>query len=349
MCFVAFIAIGLTLSVGDVVPVRVAYAEAPLPPLVSVSAPGRVEPYSEERDLAATAVGKIVYVRDEGEKIAAGDIVAEIDNADLVARLSAAEARITMRENELDRLNNGAREEERHEAEAAVAEAEAVRHFAEIDLQRTLPLAGKGFASMQALDRARADAASATAHTRLLAERLALLKAPPRPEDVAIAAANLAMAKADAAALKAEIEKTRLRSPIDGVVLRRYKTLGETVSYQPPTLIAKVGDVSKLRVRADVDEADVGRVATGQRVSVAADAYPGQRFMGTVTIVGLRLGQKEMRTDEPTEKLDTKVLQVLVDLDENIRLPIGLRVDVSFAPLSTNVAEKLAELNAPPQ
>jgi len=318
-----------------------ARAALPPPEPVAASAPGRVEPSSEERDLAATAVGDLTYVADEGEKVAAGEIVAEIDNADLKAQLAAAEAQIQLRESELERLMNGAREETRQQAAAAVAEADAAVHLAQVIMERRRPLAESGFASAETFDRARADFDSATAHRRRLSEELALLNAPPRPEDVAIAKANLQIARSDADALRAAIEKTRLRSPVDGVVLRRYRAIGETVSIQPATLIATVGDIRRLRVRADVDEADVTQVAVGQKVWVTADAYGDRRFHGTVASVGKRLGQKQIRTDEPTEKLDTKVLQVLIDLDETAQLPVGLRVDVFFEPISANaVAEK---------
>jgi HlyD family secretion protein len=314
----------------------VARAALPPPERIAASAPGRIEPVSEERDLAATAIGHLVYVADEGEKLVQGQIVAEIDNADLKAQLVAAEARIVMRQAELERLMNGARAETRHQAEAAVAEADANVRLAQAMLQRRRPLAASGAASLETLDRARADFDGAAARRTRLAEELALLNAPPRPEDVAIAKASLEMAKGDADALRAAIEKTRLRSPVDGVVLRRYRAMGETVSIQPATLIATVGDISRLRVRADVDEADVARVGVGQKVWVTADAYGERHFLGMVATVGKRLGRKSIRTDEPTEKLDTKVLQVVIDLEGSPEIPVGLRVDVFFRPLPEN-------------
>ena len=340
------IAIAWLIAPSDVSgPVRVSAARADIPPpeVVVASAPGRVEPYSEERDFAATAIGRIVFIAPEGAAVKAGQLVAEIDNADLRAQLAAADARIAMRKSQLERLINGARPEERAEAEAAVAEADAAMHLAQVMMQRKRPLAESGAVSIEAVDHARADLDGATARRKLLAERAALINAPPRAEDVAIAEANLAMAKPDADALRAAIDKTQLRSPVDGVVLRRYKALGETVSLQPPTLIATVGDISRLRVRADVDEADVARVAVGQKVWATADAYGDQHFPGVVTEVGLRLGRKEIATDRPTEKVDTKVLQVLIDLDGKIQLPTGLRVDVFFRSLPADLGKKVVD------
>src|SRR5262249_3453147 len=104
---------------------------------------------------------------------------------------------------------------------------------------------------------------------------------------------------------------------------------GELVSTESgESLIFVMADTSRLRVRADVDESDVAKLAVGERVWVHADAYGDRRFGGGVTRGGQSLGRKNIRTDEPTEKRDTKILETLVDLDPDVQLPLGLRVDV---------------------
>jgi HlyD family secretion protein len=94
-----------------------------------------------------------------------------------------------------------------------------------------------------------------------------------------------------------------------------------------------------------VDQTDVGRVAAGQRVEVNADAYPNRRFGGTIYRVSLRLGGKTAQTGRPADRVDTKVLQVLIDLDFGTMLPIGLRVDAYFqnepAPPSSPARESI--------
>jgi hypothetical protein len=98
-----------------------------------------------------------------------------------------------------------------------------------------------------------------------------------------------------------------------------------------------IADVRMLRVRADVDERDVARLEVGQAAWVTADAYGDRRFEGRVVRVGRMLGRKTVRTDEPSEKTDTKVLETLVELAPGTRLPVGLRVDVfiSTGPTAT--------------
>ena len=127
-----------------------------------------------------------------------------------------------------------------------------------------------------------------------------------------------------------------MRSPIDGVVLKLYRRAGETVSNLPPTPIATVGDISRLRVRADIDETDVAQIALGQTVWVTADAFRDRRFRGTVAQIGVQLGRKNFRNDNPQERVDTKILEVMIDLEPGVQLPIGLPVDIKTDELQKN-------------
>jgi multidrug resistance efflux pump len=125
---------------------------------------------------------------------------------------------------------------------------------------------------------------------------------------------------------RALLEKTFVRAPIDGVVLRRHRRAGETVSTQFESPVVTIADRSRLRVRIDVDEADVAQLREGQAAYVTADAFGTRRFSGRVMRVGQVLGRKNVRTDEPTERVDTKVLETLIELADGRELPLGLRV-----------------------
>jgi HlyD family secretion protein len=80
----------------------------------------------------------------------------------------------------------------------------------------------------------------------------------------------------------------------------------------------------------DVDEHDVGAVRVGHRAFVTATAYGSRRFEGRVIRIGRVLGRKNIRTEEPRERVDTKILETLVELDPGADLPIGLRVDATI-------------------
>lgn len=315
-----------------------------------VAAGGLVEPASEARQLSAAVIGKIVkFTVAEGDRVAAEEVIAEIENAELKAQLAAARAELAARESELARLKAGARDQEINQAKAEVREAEAATQLARVSFERRSELVKQQVASAESIDQARMTRDVAEARRVLVTERLSLLTAPPRSEDVAIAEARVEIAHAHIAEISAQIEKTIIRSPIQGNVLKIFRKAGETVTNLPPTPIATVGDVEHLRVRADIDETDVGRISLGQTAWVTADAFKNKRFRGTVTRVSMQLGRKNFRRENPEERLDTKVLEILVDLDD-AQLPIGLPVDLVFeapraAQAAINVDEKQAASN----
>jgi HlyD family secretion protein len=311
----------------------------------SIAAGGLVEPVSEARELAATVVGRLVKMSvEEGDAVAAGDVIAQVENDDLKAQLEAGVADAIARENELARLKAGARPQEISAARAQLREAEAVAAMARSASQRQASLAAKQATSKEAVERADADRDTAEARRDLAAQKLSLLVAPPRSEDVGIAESNLNAARARLAEINAQIEKTLVRSPIDGVILKLYRRAGETVTNLPPTPVAVVGDISRLRVRADVDESDVAQIDLHQIVWITADAFPGKRFRGTVAQIAFQLGRKNFRNNNPEERLDTKILEVLIDLEPNARLPIGLPVDIK-TDIKTDAARETQTLS----
>ncbi len=301
---------------------------------VVVAAPGWVEPRSEEIRLSASLSGRLQVVSvDEGDQVSAGQIVANTENAELVAALARAEATLRRRQAELERLQNGARGEERAEAAAAVRETAAALRTAQTVMERRRSLLDQKIVAREQFDEAEREFLMARARHEAEIQRQALIDEPPRAEDVAIAEAELAYARAAGDEARAMLEKSLVRSPIDGVVLRKYRHSGETVLTSVEMPIVTVGDVSRLNVRADVDERDIARVSLGQRVYVSAAAFGDERFWGTVIELGRVLGRKTRRTDEPKERTDTKILEVLIELDRADRLLPGLRVDTYFVEL----------------
>jgi ABC exporter DevB family membrane fusion protein len=294
-----------------------------------VAAAGRIEPFSEEIRVNTEMSGKLREVRiEEGDRIRRGQVIAVLENADFAARVALAEAQVKQREAQLLRVNNGSRAEERREAEAGVAEAKAVLDEAQAEWLRRENLFRSGDISRAVLDKAERELTVAKARYEAVKERRQLVERASRDEDVLSAKADVEQARAQLAEARAMLEKTYVRSPIDGVVLRKKAKSGESISTEnPDQWVATLGDDRALRVRVDVDEADVARVRIGQQAYVKAEAYGDKRFTGRVVRIGQLLGRKNIRTDEPTERVDTKILETLVELDAGQRLPAGLRVD----------------------
>ncbi|HVI51062.1 MAG TPA: HlyD family efflux transporter periplasmic adaptor subunit [Candidatus Sulfotelmatobacter sp.] len=297
-------------------------------PNTLISAAGKVEPLSEEVRLGLSMTGKLAEVLvDEGDAVHVGQVLARLENADWKARLAEAEATVHIREAELARVLNGARQEERREAEAAVREADAVVDQTARDLERYSALGQSGWSSRQTLETTRRDHQVALAKQAQARQHLAVVAAKARDDERERAEATLELARAQRDEAAAVLAKTEIVSPLEGVVLRRHRRVGEMISEAQDMPILSIGDVSVLRVRAEVDETDIARLKEGQPAWVHADAFGGARFAGHVSRLGAMVGRKQVHTDQPTEKLDNKVLEALITLDGHPPLPVGLRVD----------------------
>ena len=123
-----------------------------------------------------------------------------------------------------------------------------------------------------------------------------------------MAEANLHRVRAKLDEARALLAKTYIRAPIDGVILRKDHRAGESVSNGStnPDPVFAMRDNRALRVRVDVDEAEVSKLCLGQKAYVTADAYGDRKYRGHVVRIGQELGRKNVRTDEPTERVDSK-------------------------------------------
>ena len=293
-----------------------------------IVAAGRVEAISEEIRVSSEISGRLKSVRvEEGDRVQSGQVLAEIENDDYRARVAGGEAELAQREAELRRTVNGARAQERREAEASLQAAKAVLNNAKNEAERRRGLAERNVISRDEADRYERVFQVARAQYEQAAQHFALIDAEAREEDRAKAEAEVALARARLAESRAYLEKSYIRAPISGVILRKLRHNGESVSTQFDSPVITMADDSTLRVRLDVDESDVSKLKVGQQAYVTAEAYGTRKFRGHVIRVGRILGKKNVRTDEPSEHVDTKILETLVELDPGQPLPLGLRVD----------------------
>ena len=306
-----------------------------------IAGPGRVEPFSEDIKIGSELSGRLKVVNvEDGDAIRRGQVLAELENADYRAQVESARANVTAKQAVLRKVINGARRQERDEAWSSVGEAKAVMENAKSELRRRQELFSAGVVSREEMERYAREADVAQAKYDAAEQQHALVDDHAREEDQSFAEADLKLAQGQLEEAQARYEKTFIRSPIDGSVLRKHHRSGESVSNSStvPDPILTIGDRKTLRVRVDVDETDVSKVNVGQRAYVTADAFGKQKFWGHVVRVGQQLGPKNVRTDEPTEKVDTKILETLVELDPGSHLPDGLRVDAFIVPDAGEVA-----------
>lgn len=130
------------------------------------------------------------------------------------------------------------------------------------------------------------------------------------------------------------LEYATITSPIDGVVINRAVEEGQTVAagFETPTLFTIAADLTKMQVIADVDEADIGNVENGQRVSFTVDAYPNDVFEGIVTQI--RLGDSESSSSSSTSTSTVVTYEVVISADNpDLKLKPRLTANVTIFTL----------------
>ncbi|OYX32148.1 MAG: hypothetical protein B7Y99_09060 [Caulobacterales bacterium 32-69-10] len=159
--------------------------------------------------------------------------------------------------------------------QAGLANAQADLELKRVTYERSKTLAEKGWLAQAALDTAQADLKKAQA-------AIGVSRA-----QISAQAARIGQSRASLAVTELDVSRTRILSPIDGVVVSRAVDPGQTVAagLQVSTLFQIAQDLSKLQVKILVDEADIGQVREGQRVNFTVDAFPEEIFTGVVTQV----------------------------------------------------------------
>jgi len=303
---------------------------APAKPEWAASAPGRVEPSGGEVRIGAQVPGRVAEVLvAANDKVAAGDLLVRLEDDDLVPRVHAAAAEVAVRKRERDSAEAiGKPAQDRRSAEDTLANAERQLAQAREDQDRVTKQRRAGSGTDADVDKVRD--ATEKARERLLQARDGLRKAlaaeglpPPTRPEVALTAA-----RADLSLAEAALEKTRIRAATAGTVLQVSAKAGETIAPSPEIALLVMGNLSSLRVRAELEERDLGKVRVGQAAVVRSDAFPGKDFEGKVTFLAQSLGPSRLGQRGPRKPVDVDVLEVLIELAGNPPLLPGMRVDV---------------------
>jgi ABC exporter DevB family membrane fusion protein len=309
-----------------------------------VAAFGRVEPVSEERNLAFEISGLIseVFVR-EGDLVQKGDILAQLRDEEHIAKVDTAKAESEAKRASYDKLIAGARKEEKTEAWAKVQRVKSIMLNARQEMSRRQKLLKKNLIAKEEVDRAVVDYRVAQREYEEAVQRHLITKNQSRKEDITMAWAeyNASLRKIDEA--ESLLEKTRLRSPVNGTVLKKHRHPGENVSIFFESPVLTVADISEYQIRAEVDEKFAAKVLPGQEAYFTSDTYGNQRFSGKVARVGTMTGKKKIDTGSPQAKVDTEVLEVIIRLDDFTGLITGLTGDVFIKVKNGNTVHGTVE------
>ena len=312
---------------------------------------------------------------DEGDKVTKGQVVARLDRDQLqaarqreVAGLESAQAMLAQAQTALEwqrasqaadldqrradlsstdarllQLNNGARPQEKQEAQAAVDAAQAELDRAKRDWERAQTLYKNDDISTAQFDQYRNRFQGAEAALKQVSQRQSLVLAGPRAEEIEAASGQVQRARAgvkaaeanaietrrreqEIATRRAEIERARASiayidtqladtvaaSPVDGVVLVKSADAGEVLS--AGTTVVTLGDIDHPWLRGYVNETDLGKVKIGSKAKVTTDSFPGKVYQGRVSFIAseAEFTPKQIQTEQERVKL---VYRIKIDLE----------------------------------
>jgi len=188
------------------------------------------------------------------------------------------------------------------EARATVAQAEADIRLFDVEVTRAQMLFDEIVGTKQALDHAIRDRDAARAR-----------------RDTSAASVRK---------LEAMVDKTSIYAPINGVVLSRLVQPGETVKENSPLI--KMADLTRTRIEAEIDEFDTGRVHIGEEVTIRAEGYDNQKWGGRVEEIPDSVVGRQLKPQDPTKPIDTRVLLAKVAFEEKTPLKLGQKVEIEI-------------------
>jgi HlyD family secretion protein len=285
----AIAATGLILVAAYVYTTR-GTAEETLVELAAVSRTARLESFvtasgeivaTRFADIGSASMGRVVALKvREGDQVRAGQLLARIDPVQAASSADAAAAALAALESEAE---GAADQVKASQADLAAAQARAAE--AERQLKRARELSQAGLIAQSELDTTAANAEAAAAQLRAAEAAVRrILQARTAAQR------RVAQGRADTARARDQLDKTDITAPIDGVVTRLDVEEGEMVvigvQNQPGTILMTISDLSAINAEVKVAEADVLRLAVGNRATVTLEALPGRSFEGQVVEIG---------------------------------------------------------------
>ena len=300
-------------------------ANAPRSPWAA-AAPGRVEPRGGLLRLSPAGMGRVTAVPVKvNDRVLEGQLLLVMDDKEARSKLTAAEAAAAASKRERDAAPATSGRESLVRAEDALYAAERAHTLARIELDDAM-LASPPSPNIASLRKRVTDTADrvrqeTTNHNNVARNNTT---APGRGDSAVIAQ------RADVMMADQAWDRTRIRAPIAGTILQINAKIGEVLAPSPEQIVFTMGDVSRLRVRAEVDETEVSKVRVGASAFVKNAAFPGQEFEGKVTEMAPLLAIPRITARSPRRPNDLEVMEVMIELDAGANLLPGMRVEAFF-------------------
>lgn len=221
---------------------------------------------------------------DEGDLVQPGDPIARLADRSHLAELEKTRAEIRQTQARLELLVAGPREEEKQAVRANLARTEAQLAIARAKQARTEELFAKHLLTVNDLDASREQTISAESELTEARNRLQMLEAGSRPEEIEAARAELAQLEAQQRYLDGQLQRVVIPSPAGGMVTTPSRRLREMIGQKVGAgdLVAEVHALATVTAEAAIPEKEIADVQTGQVVAVKLQAYPDRIFYGKV-------------------------------------------------------------------
>jgi HlyD family secretion protein len=281
-----------------------------------ISTNGKIEPINsfEAHAPAPATVNKVLVA--EGDHVKAGQLLVRLDDAEARSQAARALAQLRSAEAALSGIKAGGTQEELLTGRADLTKAQAERDEAQRNLQAIQNLKQNGAASPAEVEAAQDRQKKAEADVQLLQAKVNGRFSSP---EVAKVEASAAEARAAYTAAQELLHHSNVTAPFAGTVYQLPVKPGSYVN--GGDLLVQVANLDKVRVRAFVDEPEIGRLAKGQKVEIKWDATPGRAWEGTLTRVPTSVTMVGTRTvGEITSEIDNTDRKLLPNVNVNVSI-----------------------------
>lgn len=310
----------------------------------TVAGSGIVEAATENISIGSHLPGVVEEVLVQvGTRVDKGTPLFRLDDRALRANLRVMQANIAAANAELHRLESLPRPEELPAAEAKVLEAEASLAEQTSNYERTRKLDAERATTEQEVVRRKQAVEMSRQQVAAAKAAFDLLKAGAWEPEKAMARAKIEQAHASLEQVQTEIDRLVVKAPVDGEILQVNVRPGEFVGAPPGQALVVLGNVHVLHVRVDIDENDIPRFRPGAAAQATLRGDPKVKFELAFERVEPYVVPKKSLTGDNTERVDTRVLQVIYSLGpQACTLYVGQQVD-AFIDAAKSATETPAE------
>lgn len=325
-------AVWMVVQGAKAIPPSKPLTDPPYPPYASkISGAGIVEASSQNIAIGTPVSGLVDKIHvSVGHHVHEGTILFVLDSRKQRAALAVREAALAGFKAKLVRLLEAPRKEDLPPSLAKVKEAEANLEDLRILLQTAIKIHQKKVLSREDLDRRRFAAKAAEARLDLAKANLKLLEAGAWKPDIQVAKTEVAKAESEVNSAKVELDLLSIRAPMDGEILQVNIRPGEFAqSGSLPQPLIMMGNVERLHVRVDIDENDSWRFQSESPAVAFVRGNPELKTQLRFEYMEPYIVPKQSLTGEGTERVDTRVMQVVYSFNRNgINVYPGQLMDV---------------------